>query len=407
MSGACLGRFEAFGGRKVCSFLFSFLIIMSYFLSLGVSGVFSEPGVEKDKVYVGTSVPFSGPAASWGIVAKGMEAYFEYVNNEKGGVHGRKIVLLARDDGYVPSRMRANIEELANKVLFFAGLIGTANVSANRDIIARKKIPCILPLGNVRMWVEYPKKELKYFFVAYSDYVSEAEFLTKFAIENLGTEKVAIFYQNDDYGEAGLKGVEKAAGDKLVEKLSHELADVDFSVHAQKVKDSGADTVVIYSNPKQTAAFVKKMAELGIKPKILASFPLSDPIMAKLAGEAWDGAYVGGVAKIPSLYEEAQKIFNEVVKINPELAKTPLLTLYGIGIGMVVEEALRRAGEKPTRKKIIEALETFDNFETPVFFPITWSKNSRHGGNYIGIWRMYADGRYEEVVKPKSFGSLF
>jgi len=365
------------------------------------------PGVEKDKVYVGTSQPFSGPAAAWGIVAKAMETYFQYVNEKKGGVHGRKIVLLARDDGYQPARMRANIEELHSKVLLFAAPLGTANVSANKDLIAEKKVPTIAPLGNVRMWVGYPWEKLKYFFVAYTDYLLEAKEITNFAIEKLGSEKIAIFYQNDDYGEAGLKGVEEVAKDKLVAKVSHELTEVDFSVHAQKIKDAEADTVIIYSNPRQSAAFVKKLSELGIKPKILASFPLADPVMVNLAGEAWDGAYVGGVIKLPQLYPESKQLFDEIVKLNPELAKTPFLTLYGIFVGALVEETLRRAGPEPTREKIIEVLENMENWESPVSFPITFGKKRRHGINVIGLWRVSKDGKYELVMEPKFLDPLF
>jgi len=365
-----------------------------------------SPGVEKDKVYIGASMPFSGPAALWGNVGKAMEAYFKYVNEKKGGVNGRKIVLIARDDGYVPSRMRANIEELADKALFFAGLLGTANLSANRDLIAEKKIPVIYPLGNVRMWVGYPKEKLRYFFVAYTDYLEEAKFLTEFAIKELGSEKIAVFYQNDDYGQTGLEGVKSAAGDKVVAEVSHELQETDFSVHAQKVKDAGADTVVIYSNPRQTASFVKKLAEIGVTPKIIASFPLSDPVMLQIAGELWEGAYVGGAIKLPQLYPESAEIFNEIVKYDPELAKTPLFTIFGIQIGMTVEEVLKRAGKDLSRENIIKVLENMQNFETPVGFPITWGTERRHGLNIIGIWKVEG-GKYVEVVKPTELPPLF
>lgn len=396
------------GGRELYRFvMFIFALLLSMFVFVPSSMSKNVPGVEKDKVYIGTSQPFSGPAALWGNVAKAMEAYFKYVNEKKGGVHGRKIILLARDDGYIPSRMRANIEELSRKVLFFAGLMGTANLSANRDLIARKKIPALYPLANVRMWVNYPKEKLRYFFVAYTDYLLEASFLTRFAIEKLGAKKIAVFYQNDDYGENGLKGVRNVAGKKLVAAVSHELQETDFSVHAQKIKDAGADTVVIYSNPRQTASFVKKLAELGVKPKILASFPLSDPIMVKIAGKLWEGAYVGGAIKIPQLYPESAKIFAEVVKYNPELKKTPLFTLFGIQIGMTVEEVLKRAGKDLSREKIIKVLEGMKNFETPVGFPITWGPERRHGLNTIGIWKIEKGGKYVEVVKPTELPPLF
>lgn len=383
-----------------------FLVFILFSVASLVDYSYATPGVEKDKVYIGTSMPFSGPAASWGVLGKAMDAYFKYIN-QKGGIYGRQVVLLSRDDGYTPAKMRTNIEELADKVLFFAGLLGTANVSANRDLVAEKKIPVVMPLGNVRMWIDYPKEKLKYFFVAYTDYQAEADYLTKFAIDRLGSKKIAFFYQNDDYGETGLKGCETAGGDKIVAKISHELVDVDFSVHAQKVKDSGADTVIIYSNPRQTSAFVKKLSELGLKPKILASFPLADPVMVKLAGDLWDGVYVGAVIKMPTVYPEAKKLFDEIVKLDQELAKTPMLTTYGIMIAMIVEDVLKRSGKDLSREKIMQVLENTKNLETPVSFPISWSKDKRHGANYIGIWRVFKDGRYEVIEEPKPLETLF
>ena len=89
------------------------------------------------------------------------------------------------------------------------------------------------------------------------------------------------------------------------------------------------------------------------------------------------------------------------------LKKTPLITLYGIQIGMVVEEVLRRAGKKLSREKIIKALEGFKNFETPVAFPITWGPKRRHGSNIVGIWKIGKGGKYVEVVKPTELPPLF
>lgn len=393
--------------RRTFSFLSSFFFALSLVFIQSLPSASAEVGVEKDKIYIGTSMPFSGPAASWGIVGKAMETYFKYVNEKKGGVHGRKIELIARDDGYVPSRMRANIEELYNRVFAFAGLLGTANVTANRDLVAEKKVPTIMPLGNVRMWVGYPKEKMRYFFVVYTDYYLEGKEFANFALNDLKSQRIAVFYQNDDYGENGLKGVKEVAKDKVVAELSHELQDTDFSVHAQKVKDSGADTVIIYSNPRQAGSFVKKLAEIGVKPKIIASFPLADPVMIQLGGELWDGAYVGGVIKLPQLYPESKKVFDEVVKYNPDLAKTPFLTLYGILMGMVVEEALLRAGKEPTREKLIQALEEMKNFETPVGFSITFGKDRRHGANVLAIWKVRKDGKYEEIKPVKFLDPLF
>ena len=135
-------------------------------------------------------------------------------------------------------------------------------------------------------------------FIAYTDYRDEAEYAAKYAVDKLGSKKLALFYQNDDYGKNAVEGVNKAlaglAGKaSLVEAVPFELSDRALGAHALKLKETGADTVIVYPTMTHAALIIKEMAKIAYKPKTIFSFPIGDPIMYKLAGEeVWEGAYI-------------------------------------------------------------------------------------------------------------------
>ena len=363
-----------------------------------------EVGVFADKVVVGTSVPLSGPAALWGMTAKGMEAYFKFVNDQ-GEVNGRKIELIIRDDAYNPTKAVANIRELSDKVFTFAGLLGTAVVQAVRDIVAEKKIPVVFAYGDVRMWVDYPKEKLRYFFISYPDYADEGEFLAKFAVEKLGAKKIAVFYQNDSYGKGGLEGVKRFG--KVAVAVPHEVTDTDFFVHAQKIKESGADTLILYTVPRTAPMILKELAKIGVRPKVLSSFTLADPVMFKLAGDLWEGVYVAGMGiKLPGVDPEGDRIIEILAKYEPKVKDAPNMAMYGANTGMVFVEALKRTGKDITREKFIEAMESLKNFSTELLAPLTFSPQRRHGSNTSGLMKA-EKGKYVRIIPYVEFNPLF
>ena len=346
------------------------------------------PGVTDTEVVIGITQPLSGPAALWGNTALGGKAWADYVNAQ-GGVHGRKLKVILKDDGYNPARALANLREMKGKVFAVNQLLGSAVVHTCRDFFAENKIPLINAYGNTRMFADYPKDRLRYIFVAYTDYEDEAEFLTKWAFKNLGSRKFAIFYQNDDFGKLGWSGVAKALvglGGKgqLVGAVPYEVTERALGAHALKLKESGADTLLIYPTPTHGALILKESAKIDYRPKVLASFPLGDPIMFKVAGPLWEGVYPAGVVHIgiPGFDAEANRAFEILKKYNPKLARAGFFGLFGAGSMMHLVEGLKRAGRDLTAEKMIRGMESIKNWKAEGGgAPATYGPNRHHGLN--------------------------
>jgi branched-chain amino acid transport system substrate-binding protein len=137
----------------------------------------SVTGVSDSEVVVGWTTPLSGPAALWGVTALGAIAYADYISDQ-GGIHGRKIKVILKDDGYNPARAMANLQEMKGNIFAVCGLLGTAVCHAAKDFFEENKIPLITAYGDVRIWARLPKDKLRYVFIAYPDYEDEAHYIT-------------------------------------------------------------------------------------------------------------------------------------------------------------------------------------------------------------------------------------
>jgi ABC-type branched-subunit amino acid transport system substrate-binding protein len=351
-------------------------------------GAKEVPGVTDTEVVIGMTTPLSGPAALWGSTALGGKAWADYVNDQ-GGVHGRKIKVILKDDGYNPARAMANLREMKGKIFAVNQLLGTAVVHSCRDFFPENKIPLINAYGNTRMWADYPKDKARYIFVAYTDYEDEAEWLTNWAFKNLGSRKFAIFYQNDDYGKLGWSGMAKAIMNlggkaKGVGAVPYEVTERALGAHALKLKKSGADTLLIYPTPVHGALILKETAKIGYRPKVMASFPLGDPIMYHIAKQLWEGVYSAFVANLgtPGFDAEADRAFDIVKKYNPKLAKTGFFGLFGASSMMHLVEGLKRAGRDLTVESMIRGMESIKNWKAPAGgAPVTYGPDRHQGIN--------------------------
>jgi branched-chain amino acid transport system substrate-binding protein len=372
------------------------------------------PGVSDTEVVIGLTTPLSGPAAAWGNTAVAMEAWTRHVN-EQGGIHGRKLRVELKDDGYNPGRAVANLTEMQDKVFMSVGLLGSAVLQAAKDKVAEFKIPTINPYGNPAIWARQPKDRLRYVFVNYPDYVDEGDFLTTFAVNKLGAKKFAVFHQNDEYGKGGLEGVNrgvKGLGGRatLATSVAYELSDREMGTHALKLKDSGADTVIFYSTITHGANVIKEMAKAGYRPKIVSSFPLGDYfIMYRLLGELWEGAHFAG---LNAAYGDAagKKIADTLVKIEPKLQGKENTALAGAVAIIIALEGLQKAGKNLTRESYVEAMETIKNFDTMgLTAPITFGPNRRHGLNAVRLLKAEkaANNSYSEVLPWQVFQPHF
>ena len=372
------------------------------------------PGVTDTEVVIGATTPLSGPAAAWGTTALGAEAWAKYVN-EQGGVHGRKIRVELKDDGYNPGRSVANVNDLKDSVFALVGLLGTAVLNANKDNIAEAKLPTIWPYGNPQVFAKQPREKLKYVFMVYPDYGDEGEFLVQQAAKLEKAKKVAVFFQNDDYGKGGLEGVKRGVKGlggavSIAAEVSYEVADRELGTHALKIKDSGADTVVFYSTVTHGANLIKEMAKVGYRPKIFAAFPLGDRhTMFRLLGELWEGAYYNVTGAVPG-EPEADRIIEILLKQEPKFKGRESFALAGAVAMMAAVEGLKRAGRNLTRDSYVEAMESIKNW-TPekLTAPITWGPNRRHGLNPIRMQRAgkAADASFTPITGYQNFPSHF
>jgi ABC-type branched-subunit amino acid transport system substrate-binding protein len=374
------------------------------------------PGVTDTEIVVGLTTPLSGPAAAWGNTAVAMEAWAKSVN-EAGGIHGRKIKVELKDDGYNPGRAVANLTEMQDKVFMNVGLLGSAVLQASKDKVAEFKIPTINPYGNPAIWAKQPRERLRYVFVNYTDYVDEGDFLVNFAATKLGAKKLAVFYQNDEYGKGGVEGVNrgfKGLGGKatLAATVAYELSDRELGTHALKLKDSGADTVILYPTITHGANIVKEMAKVGYRPKLVASFPLGDYlIMYRLLGDLWEGAHFTALSGAALAADPpAKKVLETLTKHEPKLVGKENTALAGAVAMIIALEGLNKAGRNLTRESYVEAMESIKGFTamglTP---PITFGPNRRHGLNAVRLLRAEkaADNSFTEVVPPQIFQPHF
>ncbi len=390
-----------------------FLVIAVALLALltaGTGAQTQERGVTATEVVIGTSQPLSGPAAFWGVgVGGGMDAYLKIINNA-GGIHGRKIRLVMRDDSYLPPRAATNVRELVERERVFAivSLIGSANAFAVRDYIIENKVLWITPTADATMWSGF--KQMRYVFVAYPSYVDEGRILTQYAVKNLGVKSVAVFYQNDLYGQKGLLGVKRGAAEAKIPvttSVSYEVTDTEVSNQALKMRQSNADAVVLYATPRHGALIVREMAKIGYKPKLLSSFTLADPIMFTLGGDAWNNVVSTGFYPLPGTGDfKVDELLATLISINPALAQNPFNALGGVAFLEPFLEGLRRAGPNLTQERFVEAMESMKNWDGQVIRKVTFGPKQHQGINRIYLVKI-ANKTYKPlsdyVVYPMGF----
>ncbi len=371
------------------------------------------PGVTDTEVTIGITGPLSGPAAAWGSIALASEAYAKYLN-EQGGVHGRKLKILIKDDGYNPGRGVANVNEMKDSVFAVLGMVGSAVINANKDLLADAGIPFVYPLGNVQIFAKQPKEKVRTVFQVYPVYSDETEFLAQQAVKLEKVKKLGFFGQNDDYGKEGFegvkKGLEKVPGTTLTREILVEPTERELGTHALKMKESGAEAIILYATPLQSAAFVKEMAKVGYRPKIFATFTLYDrDTMFRLVGDLWEGAYFDTAIALRG-EPAADKLIDIVTKIDPKLKGREGFAVQGCADIMIMVDGLKRAGRNLTREGFVKAMESIKNYtEGDLTAPISFGPDRHHGLNTVRLMRAgkTANAPVKQITGYQIFPSLY
>ena len=350
-----------------------------------------KTGVTIDTIKIGTWGPLTGPAALWGAVPRGIEAFFDMIN-EEGGIHGRKLKLVVRNDSYQPSKTRTSVMELVEKEKVFAmvGGVGTATGMAVKDYLLEKKIPWIGPGSGSSRW---SNPTTRYLFSTYPEYVTEAKVLVRYLTEQASSKRIAFFYQNDDYGKEGLEAAKAylvSHGQKLVAEVSVEMTDTDLSSHVLKLKAAKPDAVLLWLLPKQAAITVKTAAKLGFKPTWATTSTLSDAtLMHHITGGLWEGVVFSSIMELPDSDHPAIVKYRGAYE-KYGLARNPkekwgIFFMAGFQFADPFVEALRLAGPDLDREKLVDALHKLDKWDAGIGHNVTYTPTDHQGQRSVFI----------------------
>ena len=349
-----------------------------------------DVGITSDEIKIGTWAPLTGPASNLSTIARAMEAYFAYINDQ-GGIHGRKLTLLLRDDGYDPERTPAIVKELVDGDHVFAllGGNGTANCLAVKDFIAIKLLPWINPGSAARVWTS-PLNA--YVFSTFPSYVTEGRILAKYVVNELEAETYGMFYQDDSFGREGQEGVRlglRSANKEIALAQAYTVGQNDLTEIAQNFKDENVDVIFVWSITEGAAALVTAVAAIeDYDPQIVATQVLSDPVMFDLAGDAWEGAIVASSVPETTSDEPGTVKAREIIEQYGNGMEFGTYAYWGLARAEILVEGLRRAGRDLTRLKLILASEGIDNWtDNFVGAPISFSVDNHQGLNAIHLSR--------------------
>jgi len=380
--------------------VFLCVAILAIFLTSTPSSAQQVRGVTDTEILVGQWGPQTGPAAPWGAVARGTDLLFKIVN-EEGGIHGRKIKYFLRDDSYQPAKTKAIAKEFVEQIGVFAVAsgVGVATGMTARDYLMENKVIWAGPATGVYEWI-HPIQ--KYLFAVYPLYDDEAFTLTGYLYEKLGLKKIAMFYQNDDYGKQGMMGVERYLlrhKIKLIEKVSAEITDRDLSTHALKLKNSGAEAVIMWTNPTGAALILAETAKIGFKPQWATSNTLSDSaLMMQITKGLWGGMITSFFGELPDSNHPLMVKYREWHKKLAPQERWGVFYYAGIIFTEPFVEGLRRAGRNLTPDTFVKAEETLKNWQG-IGPPITYTNPmDRQGGKHVFYGKVKPDGNIERLT---------
>ena len=366
--------------------MFAYFRLAGWFVLFAVSS-FSMPllaqGVTADTILIGQSAALSGPAEQLGKEMKaGADAYFTVVN-QAGGVNGRKIKLISVDDGYEPDKAAANTKKLIteDKVLALFGYVGTPTSNAALPIFTAAKVPFI---GAFTGAESFREPFNRYIFNVRASYFDETEQIVAHLVQQ-GITKIAVFYQDDAYGKAGLAGVERAmkkrkleiAGTGTVERNTTNVA-----AAVSKLAKSGTNAIIMISAYKSCAAFIRgvKLAG-GFQQFWNVSFVGSKALSSEL-GDEGIGVHISQVVPFP--WSDVNPIVRDYQKHIGGASKYSFTSLEGYIAAKILVEGLKRSGKNPTRESLVDALAGMGKTDLGGF-TVSYSPTNHNGSTFVDL----------------------
>jgi len=361
------------------------------FMTAAVAGAASQktPGVTSKQVTIGATFPFSGVASSYGTIAKAENAYYQWVNAH-GGVNGRNIKFITLDDSYDPAKTVPLTKQLVEQDHVFAivGQLGTEPVLSVRDYLNQHKVPQALVSTGASYWGTQHKK-YPWTIGWQPNYVAEGALYGKYIAAKQKSAKIAILYQNDDYGKDYVRGFRKGLGSaksNIVATQGFAVTQPSVAPQVALLAHSGANTWFIAGTPTPSVQALVIADKLGWHPKkYLNNVSATNDIMHK-AEQAGSPSAVNGIistaytlipdearySKLPGM-----KLYRKVMaKYYSSGRLTDVFNVYGMGQGWAFVYALKHAGKKPTRRSLMNALNHTSTKANPFLLPGMVTKTS-------------------------------
>jgi branched-chain amino acid transport system substrate-binding protein len=328
---------------------------------------FAEDGVTPEEILLGQSCALTGPAGDLGTKMRtGLEAYFSKVN-ESGGVNGRKIRLISKDDGYEPDMAIKTTRELIekDKVFLLIGEVGTPTSKAVVPIAEQAKVPFFGPFTGAE-FLRNPFK--KYVINVRGSYYQEMERLAQYLVDEKGLKKIACFYQNDSYGQAGLSGIEIALekrGLKLVGTGTYERNTVAIKGGLLDIRKASPDAVVMVGAYQPCAEFIKLAKKVGMTDVVYCNISfVGTGSLKKELGEAGEGCIISQVVSFP--HDESILLvaeYNDAMKKYQPATAPGFVSLEGYMVGKLFCMAAKDVKGDLTRESLISAIENTGVFD--------------------------------------------
>ena len=335
-------------------------------------------GATDTEIKIGNIMPYSGPASSYGVIGKAEAAYFNKINAE-GGINGRKINFISYDDGYSPPKAIEQARKLveSDEVLLIFQSLGTPSNSAIQKYMNVKKVPQLFVATGATKWGD--PKNFPWTMGWQPNYQSEGRIYAKYIRDHFPNSKIAVFWQDDDAGKDQVKGLRDGLGDKanmIVADKSYEVTDPSIDSQIVALRDSGADTFFSWAAPKGSAQAIKKVGELGWKPRFfLANVSTSVAGVLKQAGlenakDIISTAYLKDPTDPTWKDDPGVKEWQAFMdKYYPDGDKLNSNNVYGYAAAQTMVQVLKQCGDDLTRENIMKQAANLKNFSSDVMLP--------------------------------------
>jgi len=337
-----------------------------------------DTGASDTEIKIGNIMPYSGPASAYGVIGKTEEAYFKKINAE-GGINGRKINFISYDDGYSPPKAVEQARKLveSDEVLVVFNPLGTPSNSAIQKYLNAKKVPQLFVATGATKWND--PKDFPWTMGWQPSYQSEARIYAKFLMKEKSDAKIAIMYQNDDFGKDYLKGLKDGLGAKssmIIAEESYETSEPTIDNHIVKLKATGANVFINISTPKFAAQAIKKIAEVDWKVMhIVSNVSASVGSVIKPAGfENAQGILSAAYAKdgADSQWDNdpgMKKFYAFLEKYYPEANKLDGSVVFGYGVAQTMVKVLEMSGDDLTRANVMKQAASLKDFAPDTLLP--------------------------------------